>query len=259
MLWVLIVGCLVGIVGIFVIKMKEVEKKSKIKVMAEEKTANTFKDDEFDVEEEYTSIVKNKSSIDYAKLNKLISHAEILYSKDLLDEASKIYVQALALDPEHEIANNKLGLIYLKKDMPTKSEAIYRLLVRLYPRNAIYHSNLALSLYNQNFLEAAKKNYKKAVELDPKESRLISLGQVCVDNGDIRESIKYFSKALEVNPTNKDMYFFITNLLIQIQAWDEGIAFMQVFLDDNPYDEMAKQKIVEIKRLKGEDPLYKSK
>jgi tetratricopeptide (TPR) repeat protein len=257
MLWVLIIGSIVGIVGIFVIRYKETQQKNKIKVRAERKTATTFKEDAFDNNDDYEPSFVDKRSIDYAKLNKLISQAEILYSKDLLEQASKIYVQALAIDPDHEIANNKLGLIYLKRDMPSKSEAIYRLLVKIKPRNAVYYSNLALSLYNQGFLEEAKKNYKKSIELDPKkESRYISLGQVCVDKGDTREAINSFSRALELNPENNDMYFYITNLLIEVKAWDEAMAFMQAFLDNNPYNEDAKQRIIDIKRMKGDDPLY---
>lgn len=260
MLWVLIVGSVVGIVGIFVIRWKETKQKNKIKVKAERKTASTFREDVFDNTDEYTPSNRNKSALDYAALNKLISQAEIMYSKDMLDQASKIYVQALAIDPDHEIANNKLGLIYLKKDMPSKAEAIYRLLVKIKPRNPIYYSNLALSLYNQGFLDEAKVYYKKAIDFDPKkESRHISLGQVCVDKGDTREAINSFSRALELNPENKDMYFYITNLLIEVKAWDEGIAFMKVYLDNNPYNEEAKQKIVEIKRKKGDDPLYQSR
>lgn len=259
MLWILIVGSIVGIVGIFFIRYKELQQNNKIKVRAEQKTASTFKEDSFD-EIDYQPINRRNNPIDYAKLNKLISHAEILYSKDLLDEASKIYVQALAIDPNHEIANNKLGLIYLKKDMPSKAEAIYRLLTQLKPRSAVYFSNLALSLYNQKFHEEAKICYKKAINLDPKkESRHISLGQICVDTGDLREAVGSFSRALELNPENKDMYFYITNLLVELKAWDEGIAFMQVFLDANPYNEEAKQMIIDIKRKKGDDPLYQTR
>lgn len=259
MLWVLIIGSVIGIVGIFVIRFKEQQQKNKIKVRAERKTASTFKEDVMNNEDDYTPSNIRKSAIDYAKLNKLISQAEILYSKDLLNEASKIYVQALAIDPDHEVANNKLGLIYLKKDMPSKAEAIYRLLTKLKPRNAVYFSNLALSLYNQNFLEEAKVYYRKALNIDPKESRYVSLGQICVDTKDYREAINNFSRALEINPENDDMYFYITNLLIEVKAWDEGIAFMQAYLDSNPYNEEAKQKIVDIKRKKGEDPLYQSR
>lgn len=258
MLWILIVGSIVGIVGIFVIRYKEIQQKSKIKVKAEQKTASTFRDDAFD-DNDYQPTNRRKTAIDYAKLNKLISHAEVLYSKNLLDEASKIYVQALAIDPNHEIANNKLGLIYLKKDMPSKAEAIYRLLTHVKPRSAVYFSNLALSLYNQNFLEEAKICYKKAIQFDAKkESRHISLGQICVDTGDLSEAVASFSRALELNPNNNDMYFYITNLLIELKAWDEGIAFMKAFLDNNPYNAEAKQMIIDIKRKKGDDPLYET-
>lgn len=254
MWWLLVIGSVIGIVGIFVIRYNETKQKNKVKVKVEAKTAGTLAKVEYE-----NSAPKRKvemRNIDYPKLNKLISKGDLLYSKDIMDEASKIFVQALAIDPDHEVANNKLGLIYIKKDMPSKAEAIFRHLVDMYPKNAIYWSNLGLSLYSQNFVEEAKDCYKRALELDPKkESRYINLGQVYVDTGDIKNAVNTFSRAIEINPQNKEMYFYVVDLLVQIEKYEEGIAFMRAYQDANPYDDSAKQKIIELKRLKGDDPL----
>ena len=105
-------------------------------------------------------------------------------------------------------------------------------------------------------MEQAKAAYEKSINLDnKKESRFLSLGQVCVDLKQYKSAINAFSKALELNPKNNELYFYVLIYLIKVQAYSEAMAFMQTFLNMNPYSKEAKAKIREIKIASGASPL----
>ena len=107
-------------------------------------------------------------------------------------------------------------------------------------------------------LKEAKVAYEKSISLDSKkESRYLSLGQICVDLEQYKAAINAFSKALELNPKHDELYFFITDLLIKVEAYSEAMAFMSTFLNMNPYSQEAKDKIREIKIASGASPLSK--
>lgn len=253
--WLIVIGCVVGIIGIYWMRLKDTHKQERVKVKLEQ----------IEGEDAPRSKVKapdrdtwKKKPVDYKAIHDAFNKADVYYSRGKLEEAHKGFIYVLSLNPDHEDANNKLGLIYLKKDIPNKAEAIFKHLIEVDPKNAVYHSNLALAYYNQGMLPLAKKMYEKTVELDSKrDSRYISLGQVCVELEDFRAAVNAYSKALVLTPRNIDLYFIITDLLIKIQAYDEGLAVMRTLLDMQPYNDEAKAKEREIKMLKGTDPLSK--
>src|SRR5690606_36841284 len=88
-----------------------------------------------------------------------------------------------------------------------------------------------------------------------KISRYISLGQVCVDMRDWKSAIRAYSKTIESNPKEIELYFIVTDLLVKVSAYNEGIAFMEALLEINPYNDKAKERIREIKILQGASPL----
>ena len=51
----------------------------------------------------------------------------------------------------------------------------------------------------------------------------------------------------------------ITDLLVRVKAFDEAMAFINTYLDYNPYDEKAKDILRDIKIKAGTSPLMGSK
>jgi tetratricopeptide (TPR) repeat protein len=247
---IIIVGALIGLAGIYYVRLEDTKKKERLKVvMNNNEPENVGK----------TVIDPNswkRKSLDYKAINEAFAKADFLYTKNDLDGAQKGFVQVLSLHPNHVDANNKLGLIYLKKNIPHKAEVVFKHLIDLEARNPIYFSNLALAYYNQNQLNEAKICYEKAIQLEPRKvSRYINLGQVCVDMKDFRSAIKAYSRSIELNPKDIEIYFIVADLLVKVAAYDECIAVMEALLEMHPYNEKAKETIRETKLLKGTSPL----
>ena len=255
MSWIIIFGCLFGLIMIYFNQYKIQARKERIKVKAVKPQLERI-GDSFELPRRNDGFNWKRPKLDYKEISDTFNKAETLYAKKDYIEAKKTYISVLTLNPTHVGANNKLGLIYLKEGSPSKAEAIFRKLVEIKPNEAVYFSNLGLALYQMRHLEQAKSAYMRSIKLDhKKESRYLSLGQVCVDLEDWKPAINAFSKALELNPKNNDLYFYITDLLLKVNAYKEAMAFMNTFLNMNPYSQEAKDKIREIKRASGASPL----
>ena len=259
MTWILVFLCLFGILIIFLNRYFEEQSRVSFRKTRHEHLEIEQNNNSYEPEYKragYTSPSSwKKSRVDHRQISKTFNQADLLYSQKQFDKAEKIFIEVLAVQPNHLMANNKLGLIYLQREKFIKAEAIFIKLIELEPRNALFYSNLGLSLYNQDKLLEAKQAYEQAVKLEPKESRLLSLGQVCVDRSNFKEAVNHFSKALEMNPKNTELYFYIADLLIKIQAFNEAKAYINTYLDEKPYSARAKDKLREIKIASKESPL----
>lgn len=148
-----------------------------------------------------------------------------------LTAAEKNFVKVLSFDENNLEANLSLGLIYLKKGLAAKAEAIYKKLIDLKCADAVIHSNLGNAYYQQNKFESAREAYEKAVELDPQNPRrMINLGCVLHEMKNFDAAIEYISKAiaLDNNPdyhaTMADVYISLGNLGRAKEIIDSGRA-----------------------------------
>jgi len=252
---IIVIAAVVGLLGIYYVKLEETKKKERLKVTMDSSETSV----EPQIQNTNSSRKPNdwkRKTLDYKAIHEAYNKADFHYSKNDLDEALRGFIQVTAMHPEHIEANNKLGLIYLKKNMPKKAETAFKHLISLDSRNAVFYGNLALAFYAQSNLEEARRNYEKAIQLDPKKgARYLSLGQVCVDLKDWKSAINAYSKVVEMNPKDFDTYFVVAELLIKVSAFDEAIAFMEAVLEMHPYNEKAKEVIREAKVLKGANPL----
>lgn len=259
MIWFLIFICLVSLLSIFLKNYRKELSNRKLRVFANKPAFEPISKLINQGQQRREEGIKRRN-LDYKKINNTFDKADLFYAQDNFKEAEKTFVEVLTLNPEHLDANNKLGLIYLKTNRFSKAEAVFKQLITLEPRNPVYYSNLGLAFYNQNKLLDAKDAYDKSIMLDSKKAnRLLSLGKVCQELKYWKPAINAYSKALELNPKNFELYFVITDLLIRVQAFEEALAFINTYLNHNPYDQKAKDILREIKIKAGTSPLLGSK
>ncbi|MBP7819328.1 tetratricopeptide repeat protein [Candidatus Gracilibacteria bacterium] len=203
-----------------------------------------------------SSLDWKRPNLDFKELNNLFNQADLNLSKGFVTEAEQGFIKVLAIKPDHEEANNKLGVLYLKTGQHKKAEEIYRLLTEIYPEKAVYFSNLGLSYYNQRKLKESARAYENAIWLDSKRpERFISLGQVYRELEEFTKSSSAFGKALELNSKNEDLYFVIADVLNEIRAYPEAIAYMKALLELSPYNDRAKFLITDFQRKMKLSPL----
>jgi len=72
-------------------------------------------------------------------------------------------------------AHNKLGILFLKFNMPQEALKEFELAVKLAPNEAPHHANLGYAYYRLSSYDKAERAFEKALKLDP-ESKLAKKG-----------------------------------------------------------------------------------
>ncbi len=116
-----------------------------------------------------------------------IGLASALQLKKDFANAEEEYNQALKLDPDNAIATNGLKLLSEDK-LQTQSTQ---------------YSVLALKLHSEGKYEQAIEQYVKALEINPKDSKLhYNIGTAFQAKGDFEHAEKAYNKSLELEPQN---------------------------------------------------------
>ena len=116
-----------------------------------------------------------------------IGLASALQLKKDFVNAEEEYNQALKLDPDNAIATNGLKLLSEDK-LQTQSTQ---------------YSVLALKLHSEGKYEQAIEQYVKALEINPKDSKLhYNIGTAFQAKGDLEHAEKAYNKSLELEPQN---------------------------------------------------------
>ena len=247
----LIVGSIAGLLYIFSKKYKETKRLERVKVKAEKREPQSIHN-----RQQGNQLAWKKKSLDYKAIHEAFNKADLFYDKGEIDEAQKGFIQVLALHPDHEEANNKLGLIYVKKNMNAKAEAIFRRLIDVNPQNPVFYSNLGLALYNQQHMDEALEAYQKAISLNPRtEAYYVQMAQIYKELDKKMAAVNSYSRALEINNRNHGLYFATAELLVDLKAFKEAIAYLEGLLEIQPYNEEAKDLIRKIKIDMGANPL----
>ena len=163
------------------------------------------------------------------------------HQKNNLNEAKKIYLQILKINPNHVNAHNNLGAAYKQLGEIEKAKSCFEKVVQLNPNDVDGHNNLGLLLFelkeiqkaksffektiqlNSNYVEAhnnlgtifnelkefqkAKDCYERAIQLNPNYAMaLYNLGIIFKQFGLSQKAIGYFEKAIEINPNYAAAY-----------------------------------------------------
>ena len=122
------------------------------------------------------------------------------HSKYDFKKAIEYYQQALIIEPTSFEVLINLANVYMATGDFNKSEMFYKKTEKLYP-NEITYCNLG-NLYSEQYkLHDALKYFKKALEVDPNHQRAYSsIAKVYFKLNKINESLAAYEKALELDP-----------------------------------------------------------
>jgi len=125
----------------------------------------------------------------------------VLSRQGRTEDAIKLYLQALRINPDFEDAHNNLGLTLKKNGHIEEAKEHYLQALRINPESEKTHLNLGNILYNQGRTEEAKEHYLQALKKNPEsEEAHNNLAILLVHIGNIERAIAYFRKALQINP-----------------------------------------------------------
>ncbi len=140
-------------------------------------------------------------------------------------EASRLYGEALRLDPRHEDALYYLGQCRRQLGQPAEARDAFERLVAVNPGSARGHLALGALLASPDPGEpmdaaAAEMHLRRAHAINGEETGpMVRLGELLLVTGRRQEAGRWFEAALRTNPKSVDAAF-----LAGFLAWDAGQA-----------------------------------
>lgn len=134
-----------------------------------------------------------------------------------IGEAQQKFQEAISLNPQDSIAYEGLGLCYYYMDEPIKAINPLRKALQFDVKNHVIMNHLAFILSEIGETEEAEKLITEALKLD-KENHIYMDTYACILFLEEKylESLKYFEKILEKNPSDVDISWDILSNLYEV-------------------------------------------
>lgn len=176
------------------------------------------------------------------KAERLYKKVELEIKRNHLQEAEKLLIQVIALNPAYIEAYAQLGKIYLVQNQFGKAELIYRKLIVSIQDDPSYFSNLGLALYQQKKLEEAKTFYQTAISLDnTRAGRYFSLAQILYELGDFDQALVNLQNAIALDVENLDYGLTMAHWYIEKGLMVDAKNLLEDILVVDPMNAEAKE------------------
>jgi tetratricopeptide (TPR) repeat protein len=118
-------------------------------------------------------------------------------------DSETLFRHALAVTSNNDVAENNLGIVYLRKGELDEAVSLLQAAVDLRPENSPAHENLAKALLQKGRVADAMVHYRKLLELQPDNLEVHNIvGTVFVQQGHVKEGIEEWQKVLVLEPDN---------------------------------------------------------
>jgi Tfp pilus assembly protein PilF len=128
------------------------------------------------------------------------------------------------------------------------------LAVKLEPENAEHHYNRALFLENQKAYEAAKEEYKVAIDLDNRnESYYSEYGNLLLALNDFGGAEQQYLEALQLNPANANIWTNLGILYINNKDVDKAENALKKAISLEPNTTLPYLNLIKLYKRTGKD------
>jgi tetratricopeptide (TPR) repeat protein len=118
-------------------------------------------------------------------------------------DSETLFNHALAVTTNNDVAENNLGIVYLRQGKLDDAISLLQAAVDLRPDNSPAHENLAKALLQKGEVANALIHYQKLLELQPDNIEVHNIvGTVLVQQARIREGMEEWEKVLTIQPDN---------------------------------------------------------
>ena len=118
-------------------------------------------------------------------------------------DSETLFTHALAVTSNNDVAENNLGIVFLRKGKLDDAISLLQAAVDLRPDNSPAHENLAKALLQKGQVTDALVHYRKLLELQPDNIEVHNIvGTVLIQQGHIREGVEEWQKVLSIQPDN---------------------------------------------------------
>lgn len=139
------------------------------------------------------------------------------------DEAAATFKRVVELDPEDAGAHVDLAYVYGKLGKYALMETEAKSALYYDPQGSAPRYNLALAYLNTGRVQEAIAQYRTIARTTPRDSSNAynQLGVICAQNGDLKQAIDNWQKALEIDPKNMSAH---TNIQRANMMMRSGLA-----------------------------------
>lgn len=254
MIYVLVlVGSLLGIVALFGIRIL-LRHRSVRRFVRSVKQRFQFVEDRGAILVEETPVEKPKksprvSAIELQKVRSLVRLAEKAMAQGKIEEAERLFIQALTVQPGATDVQAQLAKLYLTSNRESKAEAMYRELTQHRP-DVSYFANLGLAFYRQEKYVDACFAYQEALNRDPQNpDRSAALGRACIAAQRFAEAAPLLEKACVRLSRDTELLHLLAECYMQIgQPANAEEAYRRINRLE-PYDEEVKAKLLSLARV----------
>jgi len=118
-------------------------------------------------------------------------------------DSETLFTHALAVTSNNDVAENNLGIVFLRNGNLDEAISLLQAAVDLRPENSPAHENLAKALLQKGQVADALVHYRKLLELQPDNIEVHNIvGTVLIQQGQAREAIEEWQKVLAIQPDN---------------------------------------------------------
>jgi tetratricopeptide (TPR) repeat protein len=118
-------------------------------------------------------------------------------------DSETLFKHALAVTTNNDVAENNLGIVYLRQGNVDEAISLLQAAVDLRPDNSPAHENLAKALLQKGDVADALVHYRKLLELQPDNIEVHNIvGTFLIQQGHIREGVEEWQKVLAIQADN---------------------------------------------------------
>jgi Tfp pilus assembly protein PilF len=118
-------------------------------------------------------------------------------------DSETLFRRALAVTTNNDVAENNLGIVFLRQGKLDEAISLLQAAVDLRPDNSPAHENLAKALLQKGRVVDAMIHYRKLLELQPDNIEVHNIvGTVLIQQGRLREGVEEWEKVLAIQPDN---------------------------------------------------------
>jgi tetratricopeptide (TPR) repeat protein len=186
------------------------------------------------------------SAIELQQVRAAMQAAEKALAQEKIEEAERLYIQALTIQPHALDVKAQLAKLYLTTNREAKAEAMYRELLR--DRDEVsFHANLGLAYYRQEKYVDACYAYQEALNQDPKNpERCAALGRACIAAQRYTEAIPLLEKASSFLARDTQLLHLLAECYLQLGDREHAEDAYRRINRLEPYDETVKQKLLSL-------------
>ena len=189
------------------------------------------------------------SAIELQQVRSLIRQGEKAMAQEKLEDAERLFIQALTVHPHAYDVQAMLAKLYLTTGRENKAEAMYRELLQ--NRDDVsFHSNLGLAYYRQAKYIEACQSYQEALNRDPQTpERSAALGRACIAAQRYEEAAPLLEKATQRLARSTELLRLLAECYLQLGNSEKAEDTYRRINKIEPYDEEVKAKLLSLARV----------